>query len=654
VLALGQCLSAVAGLSLMGTAAPAFALITPAAVVDGPSPSVLGVGNVAMAPDGTGGVVWRRLSGGVPHIFVSRFTGGRWSRPIQVDVGQPGPATFPAIAAGEGGQLLVVWVQPWASESIRGQAPTTHYQLVSAVAQPGSQGFGPPEQVDPHDVGDGSGVYPSLTMAPNGSAYVVYRVVTNPLSPNAYQPPGTIAPMRRGDELVDVRVAQFNGLSWSSLGAVNALPGQVTMRKPTASNAPVIAVDRAHDALVVWQEPSIDGVARIWGRRLFGTTLGGVLAVSPQTLGGQPISVDADAPSLSLSDYAGAKVAFRLAGGPGSPLYTPHVFVNTMLSRLATNGATFTGPVAIGGGTTVSAPSVAVDDFGDFQAGFTAGGVTELVDGSETKAGAPQALGPSAGDPALATLDPDGGGAAVWPATDTTGRPVVHVRETLPDGGWQAASLSAPIAGPVSSLTIGPSGQGDAVIAFEQGLSSTAQVAVAVVQAPPHPFGIHPQAGWVKPGAVTIRWDPAPTAIGSVTYSVLIDGQVRASGLRGLSYRVRPRGLGEGVHHVRVIATDSASQQMASPPAYLTVDANPPFVSVRPLSGRRAQVRVHDPGSGPRPWSTLISFGDGSPPVRHKLSAVHRYQASGRYLITVHCVDQAGNSATDHLWVQAR
>src|ERR1700744_1308103 len=101
------------GFTLVCVTVPAQALITPVTVVSGPSAGILGVGNVAIAPDGTGGVGWRQLAGGVPHIFVSPFRNGIWGAPIQVDVGQPGPATFPSIAAGSGGRLLVVWVQPW-------------------------------------------------------------------------------------------------------------------------------------------------------------------------------------------------------------------------------------------------------------------------------------------------------------------------------------------------------------------------------------------------------------------------------------------------------------------------------------------------------------------------------------------------------------
>ncbi len=100
--------------------------------------------------------------------------------------------------------------------------------------------------------------------------------------------------------------------------------------------------------MVVWQEPDINGVARIWARRLYGTTQGFVMEASPETIGTQPVTVDADAPTISFGDFASAKVAFRLAGGAGSPLGTPHVFVNTLLDEFTSGASNFTGPVAVG------------------------------------------------------------------------------------------------------------------------------------------------------------------------------------------------------------------------------------------------------------------------------------------------------------------
>jgi hypothetical protein len=649
------------GVSLVALVLLALALATSAqaaisrvTVVAGPSPSIVGMGNVAMAPDGTGGVAWRQIFDGEPHVFVSRFTGGRWSAPILANPGQTEPATFPAIAAGDHGELLVVWVQPYASLSTGGQTPTTYYQLLSSVMEPGAQSFGPPEQVDPNNVGDGAGVDPSLAMAADGVAFVAYRVVTNQLSPDVTQPPGTIAPMKPGDELIDVRVARFNGLTWTSLGTVNAFPGEVTMRPPTPNNAPVIGINDPGQGMVVWQEPTIDAVARIWARRIFGTTLGNAEEVSPQKVKGKPVTADADAPALSFGLDADAEVAFRLQGGSGSPLKEPYEFINSIGSSTdAQNGSTFSGPEPLGGAGSVGIPSVAISPFGDFEAAYTAGSKSSMVTGTGNSANGPaESLGAaSAGTNAFADLDPGGGGAVVWQGT-TAGQPTVDVREAYPAGGFQNASLSAPISGPISGLTSGLSGQGDAVIGFEQGLGSTTQVAVADVEAPAHTFQILGPTGWVTPATAELHWGYAATGIGGVRYSIVLDGTTIASGLTSHRYLLPPEDLGSGKFHVEVVATNSAGQETVTPTHPLEVDATAPLVSAHGLGKRRVRVTIRDPFSGARPHGTSISFGDRTRPLRNALVATHRYRRRGVYRLTIRCASNAGTHASDHLLVR--
>ncbi len=49
------------------------AVILPATTIDGPSEEIVGFGGVAMAEDGTGGLVYLKRVDGVPHVFVSRY-----------------------------------------------------------------------------------------------------------------------------------------------------------------------------------------------------------------------------------------------------------------------------------------------------------------------------------------------------------------------------------------------------------------------------------------------------------------------------------------------------------------------------------------------------------------------------------------------------
>ena len=67
---------------------------------------------------------------------------------------------------------------------------------------------------------------------------------------------------------------------------------------------------------MVWQEPELNGVARIWARRLFGSTLDYVMPVSASTYNGAPIISDADGPSVAVDWLGQADVAYRQSAGP--------------------------------------------------------------------------------------------------------------------------------------------------------------------------------------------------------------------------------------------------------------------------------------------------------------------------------------------------
>jgi hypothetical protein len=626
---------------------PARAALAPASVIDGPSPTILDVDGAAMAPDGSGGILYRKLVEGEPHLFVARFLNGAWQPPVQVDGGQPFAATFATIAAGEGGRLLVVWAEPWA---VFGKEREVHYQLMSSELAPGAQGFGPALQIDPKDIGDGSAAYPSLAMAPNGVAYVAYRVVTNSLVHST-----GITPLRSGDELISVRVARYNGqgLPWTSLGSMNIHP-ELTMRHPSASNAPVIGVGLTGNAVVVWQEPNSAGVAEIFARRLFGTRLGNPLQVSTESGRGQPITAEADAPAIAVNKFGEARIAYRLAGGAGSPYGAAQIFLDALPSEVDPDGAKLQGAVPVGSAPTVGPPGVAIDNGGAYRVTYTSGGATQLVTGDDYhSSSAPSPLGPTSGERAPSAINPAGGGVAAWPGVSATGLPVVDAREDFAGGAWQSAALSAPLSGPVGPPVLGGSSQGDALIAFSQGPPDQQQVMGAVVKSPPGQFLATVPIGWVKGSSATVSWEAPAEAFGTTTYAVLVDGRVVLRGLKGLSTQLDPRGLGDGVHDVQVLATDSLGQQTMTPAATLEVDAGPPEVSVSQLGHGRVRVRVFDRASGALAKDTFIAFGDGAH-AHGTLTATHSYRRPGRYAIVVRSRNRVGHSLLAHLRVQVR
>ncbi|MCW3019489.1 MAG: domain containing protein, partial [Solirubrobacterales bacterium] len=149
----------------------AHAVILPAVTIEGPSEEIVGFGGVAMAEDGSGGVVYLKRVGGVAHVFVSRYVEGHWLAPIRVDTEGQYAASWPRIGASDGGELVVVWATPFATE--KGQPVD---ELMSATLGPGASAFGKAIIVDP-DIREGSGASPDLAMSSTGQADVVYRVV---------------------------------------------------------------------------------------------------------------------------------------------------------------------------------------------------------------------------------------------------------------------------------------------------------------------------------------------------------------------------------------------------------------------------------------------------------------------------------------------
>ena len=110
-------LLALAAIFLAAHVQPARAVILPAVTIDGPSEEIVGFGGVAMAEDGTGGLVYLKRVDGVPHVFVSRYAEGHWSAPIRVNTEEPYAASWPRIGAANGGELIVVWAMPFATKN---------------------------------------------------------------------------------------------------------------------------------------------------------------------------------------------------------------------------------------------------------------------------------------------------------------------------------------------------------------------------------------------------------------------------------------------------------------------------------------------------------------------------------------------------------
>ncbi len=623
------------------TAGRAQAVILPAQTIDGPSESIVGFGGAAMAEDGTGGVAYLKRVDGVAHVFVARYVGGAWQAPMRVDVEQPYAASWVRIGAAEGGELIVVWATPFATEHGR---PV--YELLGAELTPGTQSFGVPSIVDP-DIAEATGTSPDLAVSSTGQADVVYRVVDF----------SSLVPLLRPTDVVEtVRVAAFDGERWTSLGNVNRDPG-LSMRPPTAANAPAIAIGPTGNGVVVWQEPETDGIARVWARRFFGSSLDYVMPVTTTSVGGVAITSDADAPSVAISKLGQAEVAYRQAWAPGSPLPGPRIFLNTLSDGEAENGAEFLGATIadneVSGGhlASIGRPTVDVDERRQTRVVYDSNGEPQEVTRSDRGVLHASSLGSAFSGSLLGAADelsagnaanPEGGGVSAWPSTDPEGRPGVGVREDFPGGAVQTALLSGGAGGPIGELAVGRSGLGDGLVAFQQGPIGDAAIVAGQVTAPPNPFPVTAPKGWVRQSQVSIEWTPAESANGPLTYQPVLDGRLAGPAQTGLSYRF-PK-VPTGTHEVQVLARDIFGQDVLSAVKDVKVDGSAPVVHLV-RRGRVIVVRVTDSGSGLVRATVRVSFGDGAGGSgRSALS--HRYRRPGRYTVYVTARDRVGNVVT--------
>ncbi len=624
---------------LLLCAATAQAEISPVAPIDGPSAEIVELGGAAMAADGTGGIVYRKRVEGRAHIFASQYVGDKWEAPQRVDVGEKFESSFPAIAAGEGGRLVVVWANHYSS---------TTDGLFSATMDPGSAGFQPPVPVD-LNIGQATGTYPSVAMDLSGDAYVSYRVITavsGPSTPNI--PPGYV----QGE----IRMAHYNGQYWSTFGEPLNRDVNQPVLQPTALNSPQVAIDVSGEGLLAWQEPDDNFINRIYARRIFGLVPGNLLDVSPSTYNGHPLNGAAAELSLDFAGFGEGAIAWRQEPSSGSGFSHPRVFVSEVPSSFSPKGAAFgpakpvEGPPGGEGPAEALGPlSMAVDAEGGFDVGYCAGDQSFDGNGSETTVGTPIRLDTGSevpGNPVLTRAD-DGALAAAW-KVQIHGAGAVAVLERRADGTPNRAIVAAPHGGAVGQLAMGGSHRGDAIFGFLQGSGANAQIAAVVVRAPPGSFVADTPNGWVKAKRIPLQWEVPLAGAGKITYSILVDDREAVEGVTGNEYLLNSEQVGNGVHSIQIEATDALGQVVDSAPATLKVARTGPSVSMR-ARGARVTVRLSDRPKGESPGvkksSVKVGFGDGVS-AHGSTTLEHIYPRAGTYTIVVSASDKAGNKTT--------
>jgi hypothetical protein len=639
-----------------GLSAPtAKALITAPVTIDAPPASIAELGGTATASDGTGGLIYVKTVEGVRHVFVSRYVGEEWGPSLRVDRENEFEASEPRLAAGPRGELLAVWAAPVAT--IHGKR---RWALFSARLGRGASGFAPAKIIDPN-LGEGKGVDPSLARVSPGQAVVAYRVVTFVFDPGSNNP-GKVQ-LRPGDVIAEIRVARLEGDRWSRLGAVNRNP-EASMRAPTATNGPQVGAGADGGGIVAWQEPDQTGAARIWMRRLFGSTVGPPLEASPTSWEGQPVSADVDSFSLGVTEFDGARLAMRVSPTTGSAL-AGRLLVNGLPPNYGTNGGKLTGVDLADGGATgpFGPPAVGVSGIGGGEGhlslAFTAGAQVQVS--QLTVAGALTPPQPFVGPPAVpqsaavTSIAAAGGDVVAYPAFGPAGEPTVAVRQEYSFGEVQAGIVSAASAGPISSLSLSSGESGDSLVAFLEGEAGAYELVGARVSVAPAEIQVKAPKGWVRPAKANVSWVVGAGGLrnDALHFDFYVDGHAVRRGLSAQRYRPRPTEVGNGISSVRVLATNGLGDQVLSKPEPLRVDGEPPDVTVRAGKGRKVRVTIADRDSGLRGSATRIDFGGGKV-SRGKSRATHVYPGPGIYSVSVRAGDRAGNEVARRFRVRVR
>ena len=475
--------------------------------IDGPA-EIEALGDVDVARDGGGGVVYVKRDGGVPQAFVSRLVEGAWTPPQRLSAGAP--VSEAALTATEGGRLAVAWVAGG--------------DVLGTVIR-GRRAPAPPVVL-----GGGGATGLHLDMGINEAAYAVWSA---------------------GE---DVRAARLEGITWTPLaGALDLDPARSA---GTGPSRPRVAVSAEGNAVATWGERGADGLSRVIARRLTGLTPSSF----PQDLTlsafeGQPGGA-ADSPDIDIEDDGSfAWVAFRQDAGGRS---------RSLARRL--RGSLFEDPYAIDAGLTSAEPRI--DFTGKGMGGTVAAAADNAIfsayldkfDAFQPAVRIDQTPGTVAPSPVVATSER----ADVYAAW-RTGAGDVRARRKDGEKGFEPEVLaSSPDLGVVAprQLAIGADRSGNVVVAMIQGAPGAQRLTAAVYdRLPGKPVVLsstRPRSR--KP---LLKWGAGSEYWGAQRYVVLVDGKRIGTTTDRTRLRSKRR-LRPGTHRYQVRATDRRGQVSAS------------------------------------------------------------------------------------------
>lgn len=623
------------------------AAIGPLQVIHGPDADIVEFSDADISEDGTGGAVFVKSDDeGIRHVYASIYRAGSWSAPQQVDRFQEFDSFQPRIGAGDGGRLVVTWIQRGPASD--DPAKPRHDRLFSATLDPGVSAFELPVPID-LDVGQQDVSFPDVSMNRDGQAYIVYRVATRISGPDI--PPGYMD--------VDLRAARYNGWTWSRLDQLLDRTTSRLVRQPSLDNAPMVQTDRYGNAMVAFQEPDDDFVDRIWVRRVFGSTLALPLLASPTTFNGQQLRGAADRPNLATGPFGNAVVSFRQSPDPSnSALDRTRLFANLLPDLFTPTATVFAGAVPIdtgaaAGSSSLTGHATAVTTRQKFISVFGVDDVARATEGTDQGLQPEATLGPASPvltQPGVALAEDDGR-AMAWIRGSGVDQSV-EVTERNSEGAGTTSTFVSAQGGAVETLRFAGTTNADALVAFKQGTAANSTIVASVVDARPGGFIVIEPEGWLRARRPSLEWEAAFDT-GTVSYEVLVDGKL-VGHLRGRSLNLGSK-IRDGRRTVKVVAVDPLGQRREAIPIVLRLDRKAPTARVRRVKSGVVRVQVSDGRRGRVSGvssRTTIAWGDGKR-SRSRGKSTHRYKSkSGRVKLVIKTRDRAGNRRTYRRWIR--
>ncbi len=614
--------TALASLTLLLALAGRAVALTPLAaaptMIDGPSSDISALSGFSVARDGTGALVYLKAVDGTPHVFVSRLLNGVFTAPVQADVGLPGASSQPVVAAGNGGVVLIGFVNG-------GE--------LFVVDRAGAQSAA----TAPIRLAGGGITNPSISISNFGKAYMSFT-----------------AP---GDGGHDIRVAAYAFGIW----AVESTPMDANPSDDAGAGTARSQVATAGDgvAVVAWGE-----AGHVYTRRIRGTAPSVVFEQADVPSVGGSAEVSADLPSVGTGgDSSYAAVAFREVVASGvqhqSRVLMRRLHGSVMETLTAADGLSTPGT------TNATNPATVATEFGR-------GYVTAVRDDNKVwvmslngnDAPGPTSQLDSLNDfsqpiavPALAGLFSK---YVAWQQDPgPLGLPEIRMRYadasrvlggelvlSEPDLGATDAARGLVAAGDVT---------GNAAVAWIQGSGADTRIMVAQLYVPPGSLATNTKFQYARTSQPSLGWSAARDQWGPVRYTLYVDGRP-LSPVTGTAQRP-PLPLADGPHSWEVVATNPVGQQSISQTSTVWVDVVRPAAKLSLGGRKRVGSELH----------ASVTYTDAPPPGRaNQASGIadvfidwgdkhhfhithgkyHAYSRAGRYTLRIVVTDRAGNSTT--------